>query len=145
MILESAVCTPRVSWDLYAFVIYWSEFLLAAAPFSEQSFTFVLPPSVSFFSSTSFSICVFSFPSSYRAGRTRTEVRKHLHVCANKHTSTPAPHRTNLPDSCTITFKHVVAYVCIFIIIPYHLRLSLPLWGCYWFPTVFRYFLSMNT
>lgn len=76
---QQCVSCEEASWDSYAFVIYWSEFLLAAR-LSEQSFTFVLPP------------CIFlllpplSLPlslSSYWARRTRAEVRKHLHLCAN--------------------------------------------------------------
>ncbi len=76
---QQCVSYEEASWDSYAFVIYWSEFLLAAR-LSEQSFTFVLPP------------CIFlllpplSLPlslSSYWARRTRAEVRKHLHLCAN--------------------------------------------------------------
>ncbi len=77
--VSSVWAYEEASWDSYAFVIYWSEFLLAEW-LSEQSFTFVLPP------------CVFlllpplSLPlslSSHWARRTRAEVRKHLHLCAN--------------------------------------------------------------
>lgn len=124
-------------WDSYAFVIYWSEFLLAAQR-SEQLFTFVLSP--------------HDTPpppfSSYWACRTRAEVRKHLHLCANPFHKVhlyipPNPHLVSPPPWQSYT---LFRWRCILFFSYYSLSALLSLWsvpptGCYWFLAAFCCFL----